>query len=149
RVMSNCGVAGVVPILDYDLADDPSVSRPWYAMPLGIPLARHLAGVSVQRKVEAVAQIAETIAALHTQGIAHRDIKPANLLVVADTPSIGDFGLVDYPDKADITGKRQEVGPRWTMAPEVRRAGATLDARPADVYSLAKTLWMLLIGNEQ
>jgi serine/threonine-protein kinase len=112
-------------------------------------LIEYLRGATVQQKVLAVAQIAETLASLHLHGIAHRDVKPANMLFIADMPSIGDFGLVDYPEKDDLTGKREEIGPRWTMAPEVRRAGAMVDARPADVYSLAKTLWIVLGGDDR
>lgn len=43
----------------------------------------------------------------------------------------------------------EELGPRWTMAPEVRRKGKRAKLGPADVYSLAKTLWIVLTGDEK
>ncbi len=149
HVMTGFAARGVVPVLDSELPDDPTVARPWYAMPLGVPLTVHLKGATPQQKVDAVAAIADTLAGPHSKGIARRDIKPANLLYLGGIPAIGDFGLVDCPDKADVTAKREEVGPRRTMAPEVRRAEALVDARPADVCSLAKTLWILLVGEER
>src|SRR5699024_5316238 len=56
----------------------------------------------------------------------------------------GDFGLVDYPDKEDLTATRESVGPRNTIAPEMKNDAKNSDGKKADVYSLAKTLWMLL-----
>jgi len=54
-------------------------------------------------------------------------------------PCFGDFGLVEYAGKEDITGSRESIGPRWTIAPEMRRGAAEASGPPADSYSLAKT----------
>lgn len=35
------------------------------------------------------------------------------------------------------------------MAPEMRRESSTADVSKADVYSLAKTLWIYLTGNKK
>ncbi len=50
-------------------------------MPLadGIKSALAVEGWRLERVVEAVAAIAETLAELHSKGISHRDIKPDNL----------------------------------------------------------------------
>ncbi|MCW1941169.1 protein kinase [Bacillus anthracis] len=61
---------------------------------------------------------------------------------------MADFGLVDYPDKEDVTMKFESVGPKWTMAPEMRRSPQTADGKKADVYSLAKTMWIILTGEK-
>jgi serine/threonine protein kinase len=148
-VMQNCGVPGVVPIIEAELPADLTTARAWYAMPVGTPLVDHLVRATFREKVEAIAAVAATMSELHDKKISHRDIKPANLLAIGGRPCVGDFGLVDYPEKADLTGAREELGPRWTMAPEVRRQATGGDPRPADVYSLAKTLWILLSGNPQ
>lgn len=149
KVMKAAGLGGVAPVLDSYLPDDPTSERAWYAMPLGVRLGEHLRSAQLSGVVEAVADIADTLAQLHDRGIAHRDIKPANLLWINDRPVVADFGLVDYPEKDDLTGLREELGPRWTMAPEVRRSAKGTDALPADVYSLAKSLWVLVSGDEQ
>lgn len=149
RVMQTCGVKGIVPVLDSYLPDCHAESRPWYAMPEGIPLVEYLKDVGIAEVVQQFVHIANALADLHEQRIAHRDIKPANIIVIGQSACLGDFGLVDYPDKADLTGIREELGPRWTMAPEIRRAESLEDARPADVYSLAKSLWIVITGRRE
>jgi serine/threonine-protein kinase len=137
-------VEGILPLIDYDLPDLSGESAPWYAMPLGIPAEKWTATASPSDRVAAIADAADTMATLHESGIAHRDIKPANLLIFKDRCHIVDFGLVNYPHKSALTGYREQIGPLWTMAPEVRRNGTRADSLPADVFSMAKTLWILL-----
>jgi len=135
------GIEGILPVLGFDMPQELNVRRPWYAMPVAAPLLNRVKRMSPRSKVAGIAEVAETMAQLHAKGIAHRDIKPGNLLFYGRRLHIADFGLVDYPNKPDITGSKEELGPRWTMAPEVRRDGKSADPFPADVYSLAKTLW--------
>jgi len=59
---------------------------------------------------------------------------------------IGDFGLVDYPDKASLTAPGKWVGPIWYLAPELLEDPDNAESGPADVYSLAKALWVLATG---
>ena len=42
---------------------------------------------------------------------------------------LADFGLVDYPDKEDVTTKFESVGSKWTMAPEMRRSPQVADGK--------------------
>lgn len=37
------------------------------------------------------------------------NIKPANILVVEKKYYLSDFGLVDYPDKEELTGKGERI----------------------------------------
>ena len=135
---------GVLPMLDHALPDNPDQPS-WYVMPVATPLrkalgqAPDLAGV-----VDAIARIAHTLANLAADGIeGHRDIKPDNLFQLVGHPVIGDFGLVKYPEQHTGTRQGQSLGPGDFMAPEMRRNADTASAQPADVYSLAKTLWAL------
>jgi serine/threonine protein kinase len=143
-IMKNCGVAGVVPILEEFLPEWPTDQCAWYAMPVGVSLIDYLSGSGLAATVSQFVRVANVLVELHSQGITHRDIKPANIIVIDDRACLGDFGLVDYPDKADLTGFREELGPRWTMAPEIRRHEHNGDTRPADVFSLAKSLWIAI-----
>ena len=59
------------------------------------------------------------------------------------------FGLVEYPAKADISLPRKDLGPKWTIAPEMKRNPHTADGKLADVYSMAKTMWILLTKEEK
>jgi serine/threonine protein kinase len=140
------GISGILPVLAFELPDNVESSRPWYAMPLAIPLLHGATMMDVNERVRAIADVAATMRQLHDRNISHRDIKPSNLLMFEARCHIGDFGLVDYPNKEDLTGNKEQLGPIWTMAPEVRRDGRRADPKPADVYSLAKTLWIILTG---
>jgi len=138
------GVDGILPILDSYLPNEIGHCRPWYAMPVATPLLDAVKSMETQARVLAIAQVAETMARLHAMGIAHRDIKPGNLLIYDSRCHASDFGLVVYPNKPHLTASKEQLGPRWTMAPEVRREGRKANPFSADVYSLAKTLWIVL-----
>lgn len=96
----------------------------------------------------------------HSQGVIHRDIKPHNLLLTADrrTVKITDFGVAKIKVIAALEGAITRVGTDVYAAPEHHPLMHTgpLVTRPltvpahltpaADVYSLAKTAYMLLTG---
>jgi hypothetical protein len=140
---------GVLPLLDASLPDLPSHDHPaWLAMPVAANVEEGLAAGdgSLDRVVEAVTAIADTLAQLHALQISHRDIKPANLFWHEGAWLIGDFGLVDYPQKTAITKPGNKLGPMYFLAPEMITRANKADGRAADVYSLAKTLWVLATG---
>lgn len=143
------GVRGILPILDSYMPAKIGADRPWFAMPVAVPLLKAISSSSTWEKIERIAEAAETMSVLHQNGIAHRDIKPGNLLVYEQRCHIGDFGLVDYPEKANVTAPKEQLGPRWTMAPEVLREGNAADPLPADVFSISKTMWIILSGTEK
>jgi len=53
-------------------------------------------------------------------------------------------GLVTYPQKNPLTEHGRKLGPAGYLAPEMRDSADTADPGPADVWALAKTLWVLL-----
>ncbi len=132
---------GVIPILDY------SVEGCWYTMPIAEKIERECS--DIDKTVDAVIQVAETLTQLHAQGYAHRDIKPMNMLYYNGRFVLCDFGLVDIPDNPHhLTRENQRLGAIRTIAPEMTRDPKHADGKKADVYSLAKTLWILLTGNK-
>lgn len=138
--------SGVMPLLDHSLPDDPSEPS-WYVMPVAIPLLEELGNsAELPRVVEAIGQIARTLAGLAAEGVSHRDIKPQNLFRLDNEWVIGDFGLVKYPEQEPITKHGQRLGPYYFMAPEMQRNADSADAELADVYSLVKTLWAIAVG---
>lgn len=139
-------IEGVIPIFSYGLPDK-RTKKYWYAMPIAIPLEDRLKEVkSLEDKVNCVLELARTLEALHKKDIVHRDIKPKNIYFYNGKYCLGDFGLVDYPEKRDLTSFQEAVGPKATMAPEMRYNAKNADGKKADVYSLAKTLWIVLTG---
>lgn len=139
-------IEGVIPIFSYGLPDK-RTKKYWYAMPIAIPLEDRLKEVkSLEDKVNCVLELARTLEALHKKDIVHRDIKPKNIYFYNGKYCLGDFDLVDYPEKRDLTSFQEAVGPKATMAPEMRYNAKNADGKKADVYSLAKTLWIVLTG---
>ncbi len=139
---------GVLPLLESSLPEHPSKSEPaWLATPVAVPIREALAGTDNLRDVvSAVASVANTLASLaKVHGIYHRDIKPENLYRLGDDWVVGDFGLVTFPDKESVTAVGRLIGPTYYLAPEMFR-GDVVDPGPADVYALAKTLWVLASG---
>jgi serine/threonine protein kinase len=141
------GVPGVLPLLDDHSPKDPTrADRPFLVVPVAIPISDELAEAPLAEVVEATAGIAEALASMHACGISHRDVKPDNLYWLGDAPCIGDLGLVSYPGKKAITAAGRKLGPTFFIAPEMLNAPHSAKGPPADVYSLAKTLWVLATG---
>lgn len=132
-------IKGIIPILDYSIEDG------WYVMPVAERIKDHCK--KVDDVVSGVLEIAETLAELHKVGLSHRDIKPDNILYYDGRWVLCDFGLVDIPDNPhNLTKNTKRIGAVRTIAPEMTRYPKDADGRLADVYSLAKSLWMLLTG---
>lgn len=138
-------IQGILPIIDCSEKDY------WFTMPIAKPIMEYIQETDAQIKdiVVGVVHLADTLVKLHTYNITHRDIKPKNLYFCNNQYTIGDFGLAGQPDnKEDLTVANRGLGAIFTMAPEMRRNPKHADGKKADVYSLAKTLWMLLTKNE-
>jgi serine/threonine protein kinase len=94
--------------------------------------------------------LAQTLHALHGQGILHRDVKPDNVLVDDQGhPRLTDLGLVQlYDEQEQLTQTGSAVGTPGYCAPELlsRRRGQKPTAA-VDVYGLGATLYALLTGH--
>ena len=142
-------IKGIIPIFDAGLPDEKNKEKYWYTMPIAEPIAKKFTGQeSIEQIANCVIELANIMNELHKKGIVHRDIKPSNIYFYKGGYCFGDFGLVDYPDKGDLTQIKEPVGAKATIAPEMKRNAKDSDGKKADVYSLAKTLWMLLTRNE-
>lgn len=125
-------------------------NRPWFVMPRAMELREHLGSRPHLRDVvKVVAAVADTLARVVTdQDVAHRDLKPANLLWL-NGPLVADFGIAQLPTRAGITQKGESVGPMEFLAPEMRYVVGDVDGKAADVWSLAKTLFVLARVNDE
>ncbi len=144
-------IHGVLLILDsfYVQNSLSTAEKPWFVMGLAEPIDKHLTNTSsTEVIVEALCAIATTLANMHDRGFSHRDIKPDNLFLYNGSWAVGDFGLADFPGKESKTAIGEKVGPIYYIAPEMLNEAGTADGKPADVYSLAKTLWVFATGQK-
>lgn len=143
----NCSeTSGIIPILDY------STDEYWYIMPIAKTIINNISEneLDIKAIVSGVIQLCETLEKLHAKAISHRDIKPANIYFYENRFCFGDFGLVDFPEKTeDFTKSDRGLGAIFTIAPEMKRDPKNADGKKADVFSLAKTLWMFLTKDER
>jgi serine/threonine protein kinase len=137
--------AGVLPLIDAYLPDEPSKDdRPWLAMPIATPITAALEGAELTTVVRAVLSIAQTLERLKKEaGIGHRDVKPGNLYKRDGEWLIGDFGLIAPLNKDELAKTGRPVGPAHYTAYELIIDPTGADPHPADVYSLAKALWVV------
>jgi serine/threonine protein kinase len=146
KIMSSyCeNVNGIMPISDC------SYEHCWYTMPLCQSAMDYVENLPDDKDrifqiVDNIIKVAETLVSLHSEKVSHRDLKPDNILYFNDRFTIGDFGLVDFPDNDNnLTRSDENIGSIFTIAPEMKRNPKEADGMKADVYSLAKTLWMFL-----
>lgn len=137
---------GILPIIEY------SNEEFWYTMPIAKPIMEHLQKETTEIGdiIQAVLQLAETLEQLHKKGISHRDIKPSNIYYLDGRYCLADFGLASHPENLDeFTRSDKGLGAIFTISPEMKRDPKHADGKKADVFSLAKTVWMLFTGNER
>ena len=120
----------------------------YYVMPLATSLGRNIYQESIEHKIAIIKSLLEMMANLHERGIAHRDIKPANILLYKGQFVLSDFGLVFFQGKSMKTPPGVAgLGAKWTRSPQMERDAYSADKFKADVYSMAKTIWMIFTGD--
>lgn len=140
---------GVIDIIEYNLPKKITPNnKAYYVMPLATRLNEYLKGKTYTQFYNIILKLANTLALLHDQGITHRDIKPENILIVNGEPVFSDFGLAHFPKKEKISGTKEKIGAKWTIAPEMKRITSTAEYKKADIYSFAKTLWILITNQD-
>jgi serine/threonine protein kinase len=135
----------IVQVFRADIAPDgrPYLVMKYYPQP---NLAQRARGerFSVPDVLRIGIQIASAVEAAHRIGILHRDIKPANVLTGQyGTLGLTDFGIAGTKAQA-AAGQIDGISIPWA-APEVLFSAEQADER-SDVYSVAATLWHLLVG---
>lgn len=137
------GTRGIMPILDSGKAN----GRPWFTMPIAVPLREALKKATLPEIVEAFVVFAQTLSQLGEQDIYHRDVKPENLFCLSGKDwIIGDFGIHKAPENPVLTKDGRRIGPALYCAQEMLDYRQDEDHSRADVFSLAKTLWVIATG---
>ena len=104
-------------------------------------------GVSTDRLINYIVQVASALNYAHERGIIHRDVKPNNILIDGEWALLSDFGLVkDIGNPKHLTAtSRGGIGTPAYMSPEQTR-GAEIDHR-TDIYALGAILYEILTGH--
>src|SRR5215470_1647394 len=136
----------IVSIIDTGVTED---DRPYIVMEYCeggsyAQILRHRGPLPVDDVVEVGTKIGEALHAAHQAGIVHRDVKPSNILRSRFGPALTDFGIARAPDELGGTLTREMMTPHHA-SPEalLHQAQSGL----SDVYSLASTMWTLLVGH--
>jgi len=101
-------------------------------------------GLSLERAIYTIKQIAEALGYSNKQGYIHRDVKPDNILFRDDgTAVLADFGIAKATSSTtQLTGVGKAIGSPHYMSPEQTR-GIELDGR-SDIYSLGIVFYEML-----
>ncbi len=129
-------------------ADTASDGRPYLVMkyypPPNLAARSRVERLPVPEVLRTGIQLGSAVETAHRANIIHRDIKPANVLVSPyGVPGLTDFGIAGRGGPEQDTGDTGVSVP-WAP-PEVLYGHNNGDVR-GDVYSLAATLWQLLVG---
>jgi hypothetical protein len=102
-------------------------------------------GLSPERALRLLEQVAAALEAAHEAGLIHRDVKPQNVLVDGgDRAYLADFGLTKSSGARGITRSGAYLGSLDYVSPEQVRGEPVTSA--SDRYALAAVLYECLTG---
>jgi serine/threonine-protein kinase len=116
----------------------------------GTPLDTRMAApipLTLDDKLNVVAQLCSALQYAHAQGVVHRDIKPANLFMLPDgTVKLLDFGVAKLTSST-LTKQGDVIGSVSYMSPEQLSGSESTDGR-SDIFSAGVVLYELLTGRK-
>ena len=103
--------------------------------------------LTLDDKLDIVAQLCSGLGYAHSQGVVHRDVKPANIFLLQDgTVKLLDFGIAKLATST-LTRQGDVVGSAPYMSPEQIAGAQDLDGR-SDVWSTGVLMYELLTGRK-
>ena len=116
----------------------------------GTPLGGRMNGkppLSIDDKLNIVAQLCDGLSYAHEQGVVHRDVKPDNVFILEDgSVKLLDFGIAKLTSSS-LTRQGDVLGSASYMSPEQVGGSDSVDGR-ADVFSTGVMLYELLTGHK-
>ncbi len=108
------------------------------------------AGMSRERVLQVIVQVAKALDAVHAHGIIHRDLKPENIMLRPDgSVALADFGVAKSMMNAENMALTQTrhgdvVGTPYYLSPEQASGHRVTPA--TDMYSLGVMMYEMLTG---
>ena len=116
----------------------------------GVPLSSRMEQsppLTLDDKLDVVAQLCSGLGYAHAQGVVHRDVKPANVFLLQDgTVKLLDFGIAKL-STSTLTRQGDVLGSAPYMSPEQVAGTHDLDGR-SDVWSTGVLLYELLTNRK-
>ena len=114
--------------------------------PLGARM-RQQPPLTLDDKMNVVAQLCDGLSYAHEQGVVHRDVKPDNVFLLEDgSVKLLDFGIAKLTSSR-LTQPGDVLGSASYMSPEQVGGSESVDGR-ADVFSTGVVLYELLSGRK-
>jgi class 3 adenylate cyclase len=139
----------VIRIYDQGFTDDHAYIAMEYFEP-GDLRAEIRQGMTQQRVIEIVREVAQALEAIHSRGIIHRDLKPENIMRRPDgSVALADFGIAKsmlQQENMALTQTRHGdvVGTPYYLSPEQASGQGITTA--SDLYSLGVMTFEMLTG---
>ncbi|MBG9389949.1 protein kinase domain-containing protein [Caenimonas aquaedulcis] len=149
-LLSRIDHPNVIRIYDQGFTDDHAYIAMEY-FEQGDLRAEITAGMSQQRVLAIVTQVAQALDAIHARGIIHRDLKPENIMRrEGGRISLADFGIAKSMLQAENMALTQTrhgdvVGTPYYLSPE-QAAGHPIGPQ-SDLYSLGVMMFEMLVGH--
>jgi serine/threonine-protein kinase len=103
--------------------------------------------LTLDDKLNIVAQLCDGLSYAHDQGVVHRDVKPDNVFLLEDgSVKLLDFGIAKLTTST-LTRQGDVLGSASYMSPEQVGGSESVDGR-ADVFSTGVVLYELLCGKK-
>jgi serine/threonine-protein kinase len=103
--------------------------------------------LTIDDKLNIIAQLCEGLSYAHEQGVVHRDVKPDNIFLLEDgSIKLLDFGIAKLTSST-LTRQGDVLGSASYMSPEQVSGGESVDGR-ADIFSAGVVLYELLAGRK-
>jgi len=116
----------------------------------GVPLSQRMEQsppLTLDDKLDVVAQLCSGLGYAHAQGVVHRDVKPANVFLLEDgSVKLLDFGIAKL-STSTLTRQGDVLGSAPYMSPEQVAGTQDLDGR-SDVWSTGVLLYELLTNRQ-
>jgi predicted Ser/Thr protein kinase len=137
----------IVTIFEFGEEDD----TPFIVMEFlrGVDLSKRMRSeppLTLEQKLDIIAELCTGLHFAHEQGVIHRDVKPANIWLVPDgSVKLLDFGIAKF-SSSTMTRQGSVFGSISYMSPE-QVNGTDVDGR-ADIFSAGVVLYELLSGKK-